>query len=309
MEKRRFGRTGLDVSVLGFGSAPIGLLRVPEKEVEEILNSLLDHGVNLMDTAANYQEAEVRIGNAIGHRRSEFVLVSKCGGKLPEIDAPAWSPRLIEQSVDRSLRRLQTDHLDVMLLHSCDLATLKAGDALAALVRAREAGKVRFVGYSGDNETVAYAATLSDIAVIQTSVSICDQVNIDLLLPAAAAADIGVMAKRPLANAAWKPLDQQPGEFYKKYASSYTERFHQMNLTPADLGFNGPPQQAWPEIALRFAISFPQVHTAIVGTTNPVNIRQNIASASKGPLPEPAVAKIRNAFRQADPARTWRGLT
>jgi hypothetical protein len=162
MEKRPFGQTGLSVSALGFGTAPIGILKLTDDQAGGMLNLLLDNGVNLIDTAANYAEAEVRIGNTIAHRRDQFVLVSKCGGKLPDIDAPAWSPQLIEQTIDRSLRRLSTDHLDVMLLH-----------------RARNAGKIRHAGYSGDNQAVAHAVSLPDIAVIQTSISITDQVNID----------------------------------------------------------------------------------------------------------------------------------
>ena len=68
--------------------------------------------------------------------------------------------------------------VDVMLLHSCDLATLQKGEALGALVKARDAGKIRFAGYSGDNEAAAWAAAHPDIAVLETSISIADQRNI-----------------------------------------------------------------------------------------------------------------------------------
>src|SRR6185436_1148466 len=111
-----------------------------------ILNLLLDSGVNLIDTAANYPGAEEAIAATVGPRRDQFVLVSKCGTKLPDLDEPAWSAANVTKTVDRSLRRLGTDRLDVMLLHSCDLTTLRKGEALGALARARDAGKVRFVG-------------------------------------------------------------------------------------------------------------------------------------------------------------------
>src|SRR5205814_7041389 len=103
-------------------------------------------------------------------------LVSKCGGKLPDMPDSAWSPELIAKTVDRSLKNLATDHLDIMLLHSCSLDKLQAGGVIEPLVKAREAGKIRFVGYSGDNEAAAYAAALPDVAVIETSVNITDQV-------------------------------------------------------------------------------------------------------------------------------------
>ena len=311
MEKRRFGRTGLQVSVLGFGAAPIGFLETEQRRTADILNFLLDHGVNFIDTAASYQGSEELIGRTIGHRRGDFVLLSKCGRAVEGPDpiaGEAWSPDLITKTVDRSLRRLKTDRLDVMLLHSCDLDVLRRGEALGALAKARDAGKIRFAGYSGDNDTAAYAATLDDVAVIETSVSIADQANVTRVLPAARQHDVGVIAKRPIANAAWKSIDRQPG-MYKDYAAAYTERLQKMAMTPAELGFSGDPESAWPEIALRFTLSFPEVHTAIIGTTNPANAQRNIDYARRGPLPGDTVAKIRAAFGHADPVGAWEGLT
>jgi aryl-alcohol dehydrogenase-like predicted oxidoreductase len=308
MQKVTFGKTRLQVSPLGFGAAPIGYLATERDRVARILNLLLDSGVNLIDTAANYPGAEEAIAETIGHRRSEFILVSKCGTKLPDIDEPAWSAVMVARTVDRSLRRLQTDRLDVMLLHSCDLATLRKGEALGALVKAREAGKVRFVGYSGDNDAAEYAAALPDVAVVQTSISVADQANIDWVLPVAREHNVGVMAKRPIANAAWKDLGEQQG-LYQSYAATYTQRLAQMSLDLSELGFDGPPEQVWPEVALRFTLSQPGVHTAIIGTTNPENARANLAALKKGPLPAEAVQQIRDAFRAADPEDEWVGQT
>lgn len=308
MQKRPFGNTGFSVSPLGFGGAPIGLLLTEREAAGKLLNLLLDAGVNLIDTAARYKESEDVIGHQIGHRRSEFVLVSKCGSTVPQVDAPEWSAEMIEKTVDASLRRLRTDHLDVMLLHSCGKDVLERGQALAALARARDAGKIRFAGYSGDNEPAAYAATLPDIAVIETSISIADQANIDAVLPACRARNLGVLAKRPISNAAWKHRDDQPG-FYKEYATTYTHRLKQMKLDPADLGFTGPPEQAWPELALRFTLSIPGVHSAIIGTTKPDNARANIAVTDKGPLPPAVVEHIRAAFHSANPDGAWTGQT
>ena len=308
MRKVPFGKTGLDVSVLGFGAAPIGYLDTERERVARILNLMLDAGVNLIDTASNYPGSEEAIADTVGHRRDEYVLVSKCGPKLPDLDGRPWSPELITKTVDRSLRLLRTDRLDVMLLHSCDLKTLQKGEALDALVRAREAGKIRFVGYSGDNEAAEYAAGLPDVAVIETSVNVVDQLNIDLVLPNTVANGIGVLAKRPVANAAWKDLDEQPG-LYKSYAKVYTERLAKLGLEPDKLGFAGPSDRAWPELALRFTLSQPGVHCAIIGTTNPDNAKENIAIAEKGPLPPATVLMIREAFRRADPKRAWAGET
>jgi aryl-alcohol dehydrogenase-like predicted oxidoreductase len=309
MQQRPLGKTGLQVSILGFGGAPIGFLKTDQQRVADILRFLLDHGVNLIDTAASYEGSEEIIGRTIGGRREQFVLVSKCGQKVPGVEGDDWSPELIAQTVDRSLARLKTDRLDVMLLHSCSLDVLQRGDALGALVKAREQGKIRFAGYSGDNAAAAYAATLADVAVVETSINLADQANVTKVLPVARQHNVGIIAKRPLANAAWKSPEQQPG-MYQSYAKPYTERLQRMALPPEDLGFAGAaPEQAWPEMALRFTLSFPEVSSAIVGTTNPNNARQNLADAEKGPLPPDVVARVRAAFQHADPTGAWAGLT
>src|SRR3954452_107498 len=229
MKKTPFGRTGLSVAPLGFGAAPIGFLKTNQDRVATMLNFMLDAGANLIDTAASYEGSEDLIGRAVGHRRGEFVLVSKCGTKVADIDAPAWSAELVSKTVDRALRRLRTDRLDVMLLHSCDLATLKKGEALGALVKARDAGKIRFAGYSGDNEALAYAAALPDVTVVETSVSIVDQANLYHGLKACREHNVGVLAKRPIGNAAWRGMEDRSG-VYKEYVRPYVERFGQMKL-------------------------------------------------------------------------------
>jgi aryl-alcohol dehydrogenase-like predicted oxidoreductase len=310
MEKTPFGRTGFTVSRLGFGGAPVGYLKTDQDRAGRVMNLLLDAGVNLIDTAASYPGSEELIANTIGHRRSEFVLVSKCGTQVSGVTGAAWSANLIAQTVDRSLRSLRTDVLDVMLLHSCDLETLEKGEAIAALVKAREAGKIRFAGYSGDNEAAAWAAAHPEIAVLETSVNVADQVNVQQVLPVARKHRLGVVAKRPIANAAWKEPSQQPG-LYQNYASEYHKRLKAMGLTPAELGFGGEAAAAWPEIALRFTLSVPGVSTAIIGTTNPENARTNVAYAEKGPLPAEAVRKIQEAFGRAQGAagQRWTGQT
>jgi aryl-alcohol dehydrogenase-like predicted oxidoreductase len=306
MQTRTLGRTGLDVSVLGFGAAPVAYLDTERERAAQVVGDLLDAGVNLIDTAASYPGSEEFLGEFFASRRKDFVLVSKCGNTNDD-GLPAWSERAILHSVDRSLRRLRTDRIDVMLLHTCGLDVLKKGEALGALAKARHAGKIRFAGYSGDNDAAASAAAHAEVAVIETSINVVDQVNIDKVLPVARERNVGVIAKRPVANAAWKDLHQQPG-MYQSYAKEYTERLRKVKIAPRDLGFDASPNEAWPEIALRFTLSFPEVDTAIIGTTRLENARRNLEIARKGPLPDQAVQKLRAAFRAADPKGTWLGL-
>ena len=310
MQQNTLGKTELSVSALGFGAAPIGMLETGPNQIGRVLNLLLDGGVNLIDTAACYKNSEQAIGEAVGHRRDDYVLVSKCG-HAGELDGPDFSPSVIAASIDRSLKRLKTDHLDVCLLHSCPQDVLEKGEALGALLEARDAGKVLFAGYSGDNHAAVYAANLPDIAVIETSINLCDQANLGSVVEACRAHDVGVIAKRPIANAAWKEPAAQPG-MYQKYASEYHRRFQLMDVTPHSLGYHGHPEIEWPEIALKFTLAHEGVHTAICGTTSQVNAESNLAAVNKNHLREEVVARLHAAFadaRAADPDGDWSGQT
>jgi aryl-alcohol dehydrogenase-like predicted oxidoreductase len=306
MEYAPFGRTGLKVSRIAFGAGPIGYLAAAQDQASLVLNLLLDRGVNVIDTAAAYLGSEELIGKAVGHRRAEFVLLSKCGRKVEGVDGEDWSADVVARTVDRSLRRLGTDHLDVMLLHSCKREVLEKGEALGALLRAKEAGKIRFAGYSGDNDAAALAATLPGVDVLMTSASLCDQANLDAAFPAAIKAGTALLVKRPVANAAWKPLEAQQG-IYRDYVKPYAERFQAMGLDPRALGFSGP--EAWMEIALRFALALPGAPVLSIGTTSAVNAEANLGLLAKGPLPPEAVAAIRQAFQAARAGADWPGLT
>ena len=306
MERRTFGKTGLQISPLGFGGAPVGFLETEQEAVAAILNELLDQGVNLIDTAARYDGSEEMIGKTISRRRDDYVLVSKCGHAMDGVKGAAWSEEVILNTVDRALRRLQTDFLDVMLLHTCDFATLKRGEAVGALVKAQEAGKIRFLGFAGDNESAAYAAGLETISVIETSINICDQANINYVLPICRENNVGVLSKRSIANAAWKGAANQEG-MYINYAENYAQRLEKMGLTPQALGFDA---DGWPEIALRFTLSQPGLHCAIVGTTKASSVATNLEAASKGPLPDETSKRIRDAYRLAENSseENWLGL-
>jgi aryl-alcohol dehydrogenase-like predicted oxidoreductase len=307
MEMRTLGNTGLKVSALGYGGAPMGYLKSDPGESAVLLNTLLDRGVNVIDTAAGYAGSEEVIGQSVSHRRNEFVLISKCPDQMTD-GADCWSAPKITASVERSLKRLRTDHLDVVLLHSCGKDVLEQGEALGALLKAKEAGKVSFVGYSGDNEAAAFAAGLSGISVVETSVNICDQANLRTLLPEARERGIGIIAKRPLANGAWRTLSEQKG-IYADYAKTYTERFRRMDLSLSALEFSGEASVAWPEIALRFTLSQPGVHVAIVGTCHLAHAERNLESVARGPLPVKACELIRAAFSEAEriSGKPWSG--
>ena len=296
MEQRRLGKTDMVASVLGFGGSEIGYQRVSGRTVARLLGSALDAGLNVIDTAECYEDSEVLIGRALGPRRREFHLFTKCGHARGWGRAD-WRPAPLLASIERSLRRLETDYLDLIQLHSCSLAELQQGDAIGALERAREQGRVRYIGYSGDGEAARYAIECGRFDTLQTSVSIADQEALELTLPPARGRQMGVIAKRPLANATWRHA-RKPAE---PYDQTYWSR-----LRTLDYPFLRDTPDTGVATALRFTLSVPGVHTAIVGTTKPGRWQQNAALLQPGALPPGEFERIRARWREVADA-SWEG--
>jgi aryl-alcohol dehydrogenase-like predicted oxidoreductase len=297
MEVRRLGRTGFAVSVLGFGASEIGYQNVAESTVEKLLSSALDGGLNVIDTAACYDSSEELIGSTVGHRRSEFHLFTKCG-HASGLQVEDWTPELVELSVTRSLKRLRTDYVDLLQFHSCEAVSLHNDELVAALVRTKENGLARAIGYSGDGADALYAVETGVFDALQISVNIADQEAIDLAIPAAAARDMGIIAKRPIANAAWLFNRWRVGDYEKPYWR---------RLKKLSYDFARADPKAAVETALRFTLSVPGVDTAIVGTTRPTRWAENAALAAKGVLSRSEFDAIRARWLVAA-SSDWVGL-
>ena len=296
MEQRRLGKTDMVASVLGFGGSEIGYQRVSGRTVARLLGSALDAGLNVIDTAECYEDSEVLIGRALGPRRREFHLFTKCGHARGWGRAD-WRPAPLLASIERSLRRLETDYLDLIQLHSCSLDELRQSDVIAALERARERGWARYIGYSSDGAAARYAVECGRFDTLQTSISIADQEALELTLPSARARQMGVIAKRPLANAAWRHARKPAEPYYQTYWS---------RLRTLDYPFLRDAPDTGVATALRFTLSVPGVHTAIVGTTKPGRWQQNAALLQPGALPPGEFERIRARWREvADEA--WEG--
>jgi aryl-alcohol dehydrogenase-like predicted oxidoreductase len=296
MERRTLGQTGMSVSLLGFGGAEIGYGRAAQATVDRLLGEALDAGLNVIDTAECYLASEALIGRAVSHRRREYYLLTKCG-HAAGLNLPDWDPRLLTRSIERSVQRLRTDCLDVVQLHSCSLDVLRRGAVIDALQRARAAGKTRYLGYSGDGEAARYAITCGAFDTLQTSINLADQEAIELTLPLACARGMGVIAKRPLANVAWRH-GTRPAD---PYIQTYWERLRRLDY---DVLRQGLVEAVG--MALRFTLNVEGVHTAIVGTTQPGRWRENAALLAAGPLGQEAFAAIRARWHERAGA-DWHG--
>jgi len=297
MDRRRLGRTDMEVTALGFGGSEIGYEGVSQSLATRLLNAALDAGLNVIDTAECYADSETLIGRAVSGRRREFYLFTKVG-HARGWGRDDWRPAGILKSIERSLERLRADAVDLVQLHSCSEGVLRRGDAITALETARQRGLTRYIGYSGDGAAARYAVETGRFDTLQISVSIADQAALDAVLPAARERGLGVIAKRPVANVAWRSRSRPPASAYHR---AYWDR-----LRALDYPFLARPLDEAVATALRFTLSVPGVHTAIVGTTKPDRWEQNAALVRRGPLPAREFEAIRARWREvAEPS--WEG--
>lgn len=287
MEKRSFGQTGMQVGVLGFGGSEIGWGGAPQADVDQLLNEALDLGLNVIDTAECYVDSEEKIGKAVSHRRSEFFLFTKTGHSSG-FEEPDWDPTMLMKQIDRSLQRLQTDRVDLLQLHSCSLDLLRQGDVIEVLETAKAAGKTRFIGYSGDNEAARFAVECGRFDALQCTCNIADQECIDLFLPLAQAKGMGVIAKRPIANAAWiRNLPE--GTYGHEFLLRLKKLQYPLLSEPAEVALGK---------ALNFTLAQPGISTAIVGTKQPGRFAANLKSMGKNPISPEEIEEIRRRWME-----------
>jgi aryl-alcohol dehydrogenase-like predicted oxidoreductase len=291
MIRRAFGNTGFEVSALGFGAGHIGSPDMSEDAVGTILNRAVDLGINLIDTARGYGLSEERVGRHLSWRRNDVVISTKGGYGVPGV--PDWTAECITNGINQALERLQTDYIDIFHLHSCPVDILEDSDVIPALEQALKLGQIRVAAYSGENEALAWAATSGKFGSLETSVNICDQRGLETVIPNAVKADLGIIAKRPIANAPWRYATRPVGN----YCETYWERLQTMKLEPEGL--------PWDEFALRFSAFAPGVSSAIVGTSNLENLARNVEIVQKGALDSELEPRVRTTFRTHD--QNWIG--
>lgn len=297
MEYRKLGKTELEVSVLGFGGAEIGFFGEKQETVDKLLNSAIDAGLNLVDTAAAYWTSEKMIGEALKTRRKEITLISKCGA-VDGFTNSDWSKEGILETIQRSLKLLQTDYLDIEQLHSCDSEILKRGECIEALIIAKERGYIRYAGYSGDGQDAVTAIETDFFDTLQTSISIADQEPVELTVPLAKEREMGVIAKRPIANAVWRN-DSLPEDAYHH---EYWNRIQELQYDFLEGNMSESVARA-----VSFTLSVEGVHTAIVGTTKPSRWQENADNLEQIDFSEKDFQRIRERWQEISEGKDWKG--
>lgn len=193
LEKRRLGRTNLQVTALSFGGLP--MQRCDVDEAAQVLNAALDAGINFIDTARAYTDSEEKIGRAIAGRRGEFYLATK---------SMARDRVGMARDIDTSLATMRTDHIDLYQVHNVkkqeDLdAVLAPGGALEALQAAQQAGKISHIGVTGHSVPLLIAAIKTGLfATVQVPFNFVEQDPAKELFPLAEKLDVGRIAMKPL---------------------------------------------------------------------------------------------------------------
>lgn len=300
MQKVQFGSTGFETSRLGVGLSEIGSFELSDQaQATNVLNTALDNGINFLDTSACYGISEELVGNGVSQRRDDYFLATKAGHVARGYEGEAWTFQTVVDSIDRSLRLLQTDHVDVVQLHSCDIDVLEKGDAIRALQEAQQAGKTRFIGYSGDNESAHWAVDSGLFATLQTSYNLVEQrARTSGLLEKAIAKGMGTIIKRPIAGGVWgKSRPDAADQTASNYNTPYLERAKSVRtLGPIE---NEPDDAIL--TSLGYTLSDPNANVAIVGTTNPSHMATNVRQIDNDlPIPDCVIAELNRRFEQLD---------
>jgi aryl-alcohol dehydrogenase-like predicted oxidoreductase len=298
LPRRDLGRTGLPVTMLGYGAmelrgAPRGR-DVTEAQAETILNAVLDAGINYLDTSIDYGLSEERIGRYIAHRRSEYYLASKCGCVVGAAPAPrgqrnphVYTRDNIRAGVEQSLRRMRTEYLDVVQFHgSPSRQALEEHGALETVLELQQAGKLRFIGMSSTLPHLKDHIAMGVFDVFQIPYSAVERDH-EAVITAAAQAGAGIVIRGGAAKGA-------PSE--GNHQGTRWERWQQAQIEDL-LGDMSPM-----ECILRFTFSHPDMGTNIVGTVNPAHLQDNINALQQGPLPPDLYAEAKRRLEAAGSA-------
>jgi aryl-alcohol dehydrogenase-like predicted oxidoreductase len=281
MEKRKLGKTNLNVTVLGHGAMEIrgpriwGGRPVTDAEAQRILNAVLDGGINFIDTAWDYGLSEEYIGKFIAHRRNEYVLATKCGctwlDKGDHDETPhVWTRENLRNNIETSLKRMKTDFIDIWQLHNPCPEDVEKGDLVPFMEQVKKEGKVRHVAISSTLPHLPVFLKWGVFETFQIPYSALERTH-ELLIGKVADAGCGVIVRGGVARG-------EPG-------AGLGGKDRWTMFEQAKLDELCAPGESRTTFLMRYTISHPGMHTTIVGTKSPEHLNENIRAAQAGALP------------------------
>ncbi len=292
LEKTEFGKTGIQVTRLGYGA--MELRNLPETHAQNILNLVLDSGINFIDTSIDYGESENLIGKYISHRRNQYFLASKCGCPVGNVKEHVFTKDNIEKGIDQSLKRMKTDYLDLVQLHASPSKELiDRDDVINTLVNIQKKGKVRFIGSSSVLPSLKALLEMSIFDAFQIPYSALNREHEEWITNAHVAGAGTIIRGGVSKGFSTEAADQNNvSNVWKKFWEAKLGDLMENDETPT--GF-----------ILRFTLSHPNLDTTIVGTKNVVHLNENILASNKGKLSkdiyEQAKTRLKNIGIQPIP--------
>ena len=295
MIKKELGRTGLQVTQLGYGSMGLrgprtwGVRVVSDSDADVFLNAVLDAGINFIDTAPDYGVSEERIGQFIASRRSEYILATKCGCDYQQHDdhlevIHTWTRDVLLRNLETSLERMQTDYIDLMQFHGGDAETIKCAGLVETLLEFKSQGLIRFIGSSNSIPNLQGMIELDVFDTFQIPYS-CLAPGHNDLITAAADTGAGIIIRGGIAHGGPDAEIQRPALNDVWTAAGLDDLLsEEMNRA---------------ELILRYTLSHPHCHTTIVGTCNHHHLAENVRTLDKGPLPADVYQEVTNRVRTA----------
>jgi aryl-alcohol dehydrogenase-like predicted oxidoreductase len=318
MEYRELGRTGWKISTIGFGAWAIGGDAWGQTQDEQSLRTLhraVDMGVNFVDTADVYGDghSERLIARLRKERSEPIIVATKAGRRLNPHVAAGYNRANLTAFVERSLRNLETEALDLLQLHCPPSEVYDMPEVFDALDRLVQDGKLRFYGVSVERVDEALKAIqYPNVQSVQIIFNMFRLKPAEMFFPAAREKKVGIIARVPLASGLLtgklRPDTQFSAQDHRNYnrhgeAFDQGETFSGVDYATGlqaveELRPLVPEGASMAQFALRWIVQFPEVTTAIPGAKSPQQVADNVAAASLAPLDEATMRRVREIYDQ-----------
>jgi len=315
MKYRELGRTGWKVSEISFGAWAIGGTwgMVDDKESLAALHAALDGGVNFFDTADVYGDghSERLLAKLKKERKETFYITTKAGRRLPRQTPEGYNRENLTAWIERSLRNLQTDTLDLLQLHCPHPEVYYRPEVFSILDDLVKAGKIRYYGVSVEKvEEALKAIEFPGVQTVQIIFNIFRQRPGELFFPEAKRRQVGILARVPLASGMLSGKFTRNSKFEKDDHRNFNrhgeafDRGETFSGVDFETGLRVVEELkslvsnnvTLAQLALRWILEFPAVTCAIPGAKRPAQVAENLAASDLNPLPEATMKKIQAVY-------------